>query len=62
MMMELKNGMFPADSRVVNKYIAEVFQPANEGKLFVFDGQVANDGSLLDDFETELTNSYKNLN
>jgi hypothetical protein len=62
MMMELKNGVFPADSGVVDEYIAEVFEPANERKLFVFDGQVAHDGSLLDDFETELTNSYKNLN
>jgi hypothetical protein len=62
MMMELKNGVFPADSGVVNKYITKVFEPANERKLFVFDGQVTHDGSFLDDLKTKLTNSYKNLN
>jgi hypothetical protein len=53
MMMKLKNGVFPADSGVVNEYITEVFEPANERKLFVFDGQVSHDGSLLDDLKTK---------
>ena len=62
MIMKLKNSMFPADSGVVNKYITEIFEPANERKLFMLEGQVTHDGPLLDDLETELANSYKNLN
>ncbi len=60
--MKLKDGVFSADSGIVDEDIAKILESPNERELFMFDGWVSNDGAFFDDFEAKLGRNYKNLN
>ncbi len=59
--MKLKDGVFPANSRVVYKYITEILQSANKTELFFLDIDFAYNGAVLDDLEAKLDKIYKNV-
>lgn len=60
--MELKDGVFSADCGIVDENITKILESTNKRELFLFDGQVSNDGAFFDDFKAKLGRNYKNLN
>ncbi len=53
-LVELQDGMLPADCRVIDEDITKILQPSDETELFLLDINFANNRSLLNYLEAAL--------